>query len=117
MGCWFPEAQSQDPHPQNRRDAATGSQARIQVLSLAVENIIDVPGTVQYTDNFNRAGQRSVENDVPPEGKTLNPRRQLLSVASRAWLAGQQLNRLVGFVDESVRIRDPVISNVAPNLD
>jgi hypothetical protein len=72
---------------------------------------------VQYTDNFNRAGDYSIENNVPANGKTLNLRRQFFSVAPRAGLAGQQLNRLVDFVDKTVRIRHAVISDVTPNLD
>lgn len=89
----------------------------IGTASLPLENILDVPGTVQYTDNFNRAADHSVENDVSAKGKTLHPRSQLLSLAPQARLAGQQLHRLAEFVDKRVRIRHAVISNVAPNLD
>ncbi len=84
---------------------------------LTLENILDVPGAVQYTDNFNRTADHSVENDVPAKGKTLHPRRQLLSVATRAGLAGQQLHRFVESVYKGVRIRHAVIGNVTPNLD
>ncbi len=87
------------------------------MLSLALKKILDVPSTVQHTDNFNRAGDSTVENDVTAQEKTLNPWSQLLSVAPRARLASQHLNRLVEFVDKGVRIRHAVISNVAPNLD
>jgi hypothetical protein len=48
---------------------------------LALENALDVPSAVQYTDNFNRVGDYSIENNVPANGKTLNPRSQLISVA------------------------------------
>jgi hypothetical protein len=85
--------------------------------SLALENILDVLGTVQYADNFNRAGDHTVENDVPAKGKTLNPWSQLFSVAPQAWLAAQQLNRLVESIDKGIRIRHAVIGNVTPNLD
>jgi hypothetical protein len=50
-----------------------------------------------------------------PKGKLRIPGAN--SSAPRAGLAGQQFNRLVDFVDKSVRIRHAVISNVAPNLD
>src|SRR4029077_14794716 len=56
-------------------------QSRIKMPSLALENILDVSSTMQYTNNFNRAGDRSVENDVVAKRKTLNPRSQLLSAA------------------------------------
>jgi hypothetical protein len=72
---------------------------------------------VEHADNFNCTGDHSVENDVAAKGKTLNSRSQLLSLAPRARLLGEQLNRLAEFVDESVSVRDAVISNVAPNLD
>ena len=49
--------------------------------SLALENILHVSSTMQYTNNFNHAGDRSVENDVVAKRKTLNPRSQLLSAA------------------------------------
>jgi hypothetical protein len=61
---------------------------------LALENILDVPGTVEHTDNLNSVGDRSVENDVAAKGKTLNSRSQFLSLAPRARLVGEQLNRL-----------------------
>jgi hypothetical protein len=84
---------------------------------LALENILDVPSTMQHTDNFNCTGDHSVENDVAAKGKTLNSRSQFLSLTPRARLAAKHLNRLVEFVDEGVSIRDAVISDVAPNLD
>src|SRR6266702_1880831 len=84
---------------------------------LALEDILDVPSAVQHTDNFNRTGDNTVENDVAAEGKTLNPWSSLFPVASRARLAGKRLNRVVEFVDKGVRIRQTVIGNVARNFD
>ena len=85
--------------------------------SLAAEKTLDIPGTVQHADNLDRTRDGTIEDDVAAERKTLNPRSQLLSAASRTRLVGQQLNRFVEFVDESVCIRHAVISYVAPNLD
>src|SRR6266404_1055230 len=59
------------------------SPTQIGTPSLALENILDVPGAVQNTDNFDRARDSTVENDVATEGKALNPRSQLLSIAPR----------------------------------
>ena len=86
------------------------------MLLSTLENILDIPGSVQNTHNFNAASYRSVENDVSAEGKTLNPRSQLLATPSRARLAAEHFHCLVEFVDKGVSIRHAVISNVAPNL-
>jgi hypothetical protein len=84
---------------------------------VARENILDVAGTMQYTDNFNRARGSTVEYDVSAEGKTPHPRSQLLASASRAGLAAHQLERLVKFVDKRVGVCHAVIRNVTPNFD
>src|SRR5580698_10133026 len=86
------------------------------MLLSTLENILDIPGSVQNTHNFNAASYRSVENDVSAEGKTLNPRSQILATPSRARLAAEHCHCLVEFVDKGVSIRHAVISNVAPNL-
>ena len=86
------------------------------MLLSTLENILDIPGSVQDTHNFNPAGDCSVENDVSAKGKTLNSRSQLLPTTSRARLAAEHFHCLVEFVDKGVGIRHAVIRNVAPNL-
>ena len=105
-------SRSKGPTPSSNQQRKYQETSRLS-SQLAFENTLDVPSTVQHTNNFNRAGDTTVENDVAADGKTLNPRSQLLSLASRAGLAGKRLNRLVEFVDIGVRIRPAVIGNVA----
>ncbi len=78
---------------------------------LTLEDNLDIPCAMKYTDNFHRAGDYSIENNVSNNGKTLNPRSQLTSVTPQAGLTGQQFHRLVDFVDKTVRIRFAVISD------
>jgi adenine-specific DNA methylase len=86
-------------------------------LLLALENILDIPRAMKYTDNFNRTHDYSIENNVSTNGKTLNPGSQLISVTPQAGLTVQQFHRLVDLVDKTVRIRFAVISNVTSNLE
>ena len=84
---------------------------------MALENILDVPCAVQYTDNFNRSGHYSIENDVPVDWKALNPWSQLISVTPQAGLTSQQFHCLVDFIDKTIGIRFAVISDVAPSVE
>ena len=71
------------------------------MLLSTLENILDIPGSVQNTHNFDPAGDRSIKNDVSAKGKTLNPGSELLPMASRARLAAKHLHCLVEFVESA----------------